>query len=37
MSEIVFYFTSALALISTMLVVTRAHAIHALLYLVVSL
>ena len=33
----VFYISSAVAVVATLLVVTRAHAVHALLYLVVSL
>ena len=34
---VVFYLAAAVALVSTALVVTRLHAIHALLYLIVSL
>jgi len=37
MSETLFYITGFLALLSTLMVVTRDNAIHALLYLVVSL
>jgi NADH-quinone oxidoreductase subunit J len=33
----VFYLSAAVALVATFMVVTRAHAVHALLYLVVSL
>jgi NADH-quinone oxidoreductase subunit J len=33
----VFYISAAVAVVATLLVVTRAHAVHALLYLVVSL
>lgn len=32
-----FYITSAVAVISTLMVITRANAVHALLYLIVSL
>ncbi|MBS0000524.1 MAG: NADH-quinone oxidoreductase subunit J [Cyclobacteriaceae bacterium] len=34
--DILFYITSAVAVISTIMVITRYHAVHALLYLVVS-
>ena len=33
----VFYVAGAVALVSTLLVITRASAVHALLYLIVSL
>jgi NADH-quinone oxidoreductase subunit J len=33
----VFYISSAVALVATLLVITRANAVHALLYLIVSL
>ncbi len=35
--KLVFYISSAIAIISTVLVVTRRNAVHALLYLVISL
>jgi NADH-quinone oxidoreductase subunit J len=35
--NIVFYLSSAVAIISTLLVITRLNAVHALLYLIVSL
>ena len=35
--EIAFYISAAVALVSTLLVITRAHAVHALLYFIVSL
>lgn len=35
--EAVFYLAAAIALIATGLVITRTHAVHALLYLIVSL
>jgi NADH-quinone oxidoreductase subunit J len=35
--DIVFYISAAVALVATVLVITRAHAVHALLYLIVSL
>ncbi len=35
--DVLFYIAAAVAVISTVLVVTRAHAIHALLYFIVSL
>jgi NADH-quinone oxidoreductase subunit J len=35
--NVVFYIASAVAVISTMLVITRTNAVHALLYLIVSL
>jgi len=37
MTEVLFYFAGALAVFSTIMVITRANAVHALLYLVVSL
>jgi len=37
MAETLFYFTSTLAILATILVVTNSNAIHALLYLVVSI
>lgn len=37
MSEIVFYISGSIAIVSTLMVITRYHAVHALLYLVVSL
>jgi len=35
--DIVFYISAAVAVLATVLVITRAHAVHALLYLIVSL
>ncbi len=35
--DIVFYISSAIAIISTVMVITRMNAVHALLYLIVSL
>ena len=35
--EIIFYISAAVAMLATLMVVTRAHAVHALLYLIVSL
>ena len=37
MSEVLFYLAGAVAVFSTLMVITRYHAVHALLYLVVSL
>ena len=37
MTNDLFYFSAAVALISTVMVITRANAVHALLYLIVSL
>ena len=35
--NVIFYFTAIIAIIATLLVVTRTNAVHALLYLIVSL
>ncbi len=35
--NIIFYLTAALAVLATILVITRAHAVHSLLYLIISL
>jgi len=37
MANFPFYFTAAIAILATLLVVTRLNAVHALLYLIVSL
>jgi len=37
MTVLLFYFTAAVAMIATWLVITRTNAVHALLYLIVSL
>ena len=37
MSEAIFYVSAALAVFSTVMVITRSRAVHALLYLIVSL
>ncbi|MDX1628491.1 MAG: NADH-quinone oxidoreductase subunit J [Fulvivirga sp.] len=37
MTEAIFYIAAAIAIFSTLMVITRHHAVHALLYLVVSL
>ncbi len=35
--NIIFYLTAAIAVLATMMVITRAHAVHSLLYLITSL
>ena len=35
--DMIFYLSAAIAVIATLMVITRLHAIHALLYFIVSL